>query len=248
MHPSGCRPLRRAHAAGSFYRDHITVPARRDREPRYCGRAFASTVFRIKRARFRRHPLRALADRLPPYRRRAHGAVQLALRAQARRHGCCCASRTPTASARPTAAIDAIIDGLTLARPRAGTATSSTSSRAPRGIARRPRACSRRAAPITATPRPQELEEMREEARARGPPAALRRPLARPRSGRGARRASKPVIRLRAPQDGRDRRRRQGAGHASPGPTRTSTTSCCCAPTARRPTCWPSWSTTTTWA
>ena len=29
------------------------------------------------------------------------------------RHACCCASRIPTASARPTAAVDAILDGLT---------------------------------------------------------------------------------------------------------------------------------------
>ena len=35
---------------------------------------------------------------------------------------------------------------------------------------------------------------------------------------------------------------------ASPGRTRTSTTWCCCAPTARRPTCSRSWSTITTWA
>src|SRR5581483_6878320 len=37
------------------------------------------------RAHVRRHPFRPLADRLPPYRRRAHGAVQLALRPPYRR-------------------------------------------------------------------------------------------------------------------------------------------------------------------
>ena len=47
------------------------------------------------------HPLRALADRLPAYRRRADGVVQLALRQALRRQRFCCASRTPTASARP---------------------------------------------------------------------------------------------------------------------------------------------------
>ena len=49
-----------------------------------------------------RHPLRALAHRLPAYRRRPHGAVQLALCPPPRRQVSCCASRIPTAPARPS--------------------------------------------------------------------------------------------------------------------------------------------------
>ena len=59
-----------------------------------------------------RHPLCALADRLPPHRRRPHRAVQLALCARSAAARCCCGSRTPTASARPSRAIAAILDGL----------------------------------------------------------------------------------------------------------------------------------------
>ena len=51
--------------------------------------------------RHRRHPLCPLAHRLSAHRRRAHRAVQLALCAPHRAARCCCASRTPTASARP---------------------------------------------------------------------------------------------------------------------------------------------------
>ena len=62
---------------------------------------------------------------------------------------------------------------------------------------------------------PDELEAMREQARAEKRSVRYRRPLARPRPGRGARRASPPVIRLQAPQKGATmiRRPRAGRGH-----------------------------------
>ena len=81
----------------------------------------------------------------------------------------------------------------------------------------------------------------------RGPLRPLRRPLARPRPVRGAgrRRAGRSASRRRSTA----RRWSTTACRAgSPSPTRISTTSSSCAPTARRPTCTPSSSTTTTWA
>ena len=48
--------------------------------------------------------LRPVAHRLPARRRRAHRALQLALRAEVRRRSSCCASRTPTRRAAPTRA------------------------------------------------------------------------------------------------------------------------------------------------
>ena len=76
---------------------------------------------------------------------------------------------------------------------------------------------------------------MRERSAGRGPADALRRPLARPRPGRGAggRAAVDPP---EGAARGRDRDRRPGAGRGAGRRTRSSTTWCCCAPTARRPT------------
>ena len=60
----------------------------------------------------RRYPLCPLAHRLPAHRRRPHRAVQLALCQAPSAARCCCASRTPTASARPSRRSTAILDGL----------------------------------------------------------------------------------------------------------------------------------------
>ena len=81
---------------------------------------------------------------------------------------------------------------------------------------------------------------------ARRPRQALRRPLARPRSERGAAGPSSPRSgsRRRSPAKPSSRIRSRAA---SSGRTRTSTISCCCAPTARRPTCSPLSSTITIW-
>ena len=185
-------------------------------------------------------------DRLPAHRRRAHGAVQLALRPPPRRQDAAAhrghrpraldrgGDRRRSSTASPGSA-------------STGTATPSTSSPAPRATARSPRACSPPAAPITATRRPQELEEMREAAQAEG------RPLRydgrwRDRDPAEAPAGVKPVIRLKAPSEGETVDRGPGPGPGACGRTRISTTSCCCARTARRPTCSPSSSTTTTWA
>ena len=161
---------------------------------------------------------------------------------------CCCASRTPTASARPTRRPTAILDGLTLARPRLGRRGRSTSSRARarhREVAEELRAHAAR--PITATRRPHELEAMRETARAEGrPPRYDGRWRDRdPVRGAGRRQAGDPP---QGAARGRDGRRRPGAGRRAFGRTRISTISSSCARTARRPTCSRSSSTTTTWA
>ncbi len=105
----------------------------------------------------------------------------------------------------------------------------------------------RRAAPIAATPRREELDEMRDEQRASGKPMRY--------DGRW---------RDRDPSEAPDRRalRRAAQGRADTArrsctmscwamcasPTTSSTTWCCCAPTARPPTCWRWWSTISTWA
>ena len=93
---------------------------------------------------------------------------------------------------------------------------------------------------------PEELDEMRDKARAEGRFAALRRPLARPRPVRGAAPAS-PVDPHQGAARRRDGGRRPRAGRVA-SPTRISTISSSCAPTARRPICSPSSSTITTWA
>ena len=56
--------------------------------------------FRLARNE-RRHTLRPLAHRLPPYWRRTHGAFQLAVRASAWAANICCGSKIPTGRGPP---------------------------------------------------------------------------------------------------------------------------------------------------
>ena len=175
----------------------------------------------------------------------AHGAVQLAL---------CQAARRQDAAAHRGHGPRALDRGRhrgdprrpDLARPRwDGDVGLPVRARRPAPRGGREPACAA-ARPITATPRQQELEEMREQARAEGRPMRYDGRW-RDRDPSEAPAGVKPVIRLKAPQEGEtvveDRSRA-----ASSGRTRISTISSCCARTARRPTCSPSWWTTTTWA
>ena len=93
---------------------------------------------RENHVRDRRHPLCPLAHRLPAHRRRAHGAVQLALCPPHRRHDAACASRTPTASARPKRPPPRSSTGCP-GWGFTGKASRSRSSSAARAIARWPR-------------------------------------------------------------------------------------------------------------
>ena len=68
---------------------------------RHATRSLENTARERKHDR-RRHPLRALAHRLPAYRRRAHRAVQLALSRAITAASSCCGSRIPTRRARPS--------------------------------------------------------------------------------------------------------------------------------------------------
>ena len=150
----------------------------------------------------RPHPLRPLPDRLPAYRRGAHGAVQLPVRPPPRRHSTCCASRTPTRTRAPrrrsTRSWKAS-PGSACRRDEAPVFQSTPRGAPCRGRARR---CSHRARPIAASATPEELTAMREQAAAEGRPPALRRPLARPRPGPRRRPTASPVIRLKAPLEG----------------------------------------------
>ncbi len=157
----------------------------------------------------RRHALRALAHRLPAYRRGPHGVVQLAL---------CPPHRRPDAAAHRGYRPRALHQGRhrrdprrpVLARPRLGRR---------RGLPVRPRRapprCGRGAA--GRGPRLPLLRHRRGtgadagDGPRRGPPAALRRPLARPRSLRGARRGQAGDPPARADR-GRDRGRGRRAG------------------------------------
>ena len=150
--------------------------------------------------RARRHPLRALAHRLSAYRRRPHGAVQLAVSRAGTAARCCCGSRIPTASAQPQAAIDAIIDGLTWLGldwdgeivyqfARAARHREVAEQLLAAGHAYR---CYRT---------PGELTAMREKARARGP-LQLYDGRWRDRDPTDAPAGVKPVIRLKAPLTG----------------------------------------------
>ena len=110
----------------------------------------------------RHRPLRAVADRVSAYRRRAHRAVQLAVRAPSRR-------QLPAAHRghRP-GALDPRGGGgdhrrPRLARPRLGRRDRPPIRRAPRATPRSRGNCSPRAAPIIAIARPAELEAMREQ-------------------------------------------------------------------------------------
>ena len=123
---------------------------------------------------------------------------------------CCCGSRTPTASARPPAAIDAILDGLTwLGLDWDGEIVFQFSRAARHREVAEQLLAAGKAYRCYASP--EELTAMREAARARGPLQALRRPLARPRSVRGAarRQAGDPP---QGAADRRDRDRGPGAG------------------------------------
>ena len=141
-------------------------------------------------------------------------------------------------------AVEAILDGLSWLG-LTGTARRSASFSAPSATRGR-RAASRVRRRLSLLRSPGRARADAREGAARRHAAALRRPLARPRSGRGARRRQA-RIRLRAAQ----RARRSSTTRCrakSCSPTRTSTTSCCCVRTAIRLTCSPSSSTITTWA
>ncbi len=136
-------------------------------------RAFALSPFsrqlwyRARDDRARRHPLCALAHRLPPYRGRPHGAVQLALCPPLRRQDAAAdRGHRPRALHRRRHQRHHRRPDLAGARP--GTASRCSSSRAPSATARWPSSCSPRARPIAATPRPEELTAMREAARKEG--------------------------------------------------------------------------------
>ena len=100
----GAHPSRARHHRGRqpqdpalpLQRPNRQGAARRKRRPRVLPRARFETPCIARNER--RHTLRPLADRLPPYRGRAHGAIQLAVR-QTWAANTCCGSRTPTAPA-----------------------------------------------------------------------------------------------------------------------------------------------------
>ena len=134
--------------------------------------------------RTRRHPLRPLAHRLPAYRRRPHRAVQLALCARPRRQDAAAdRGHRPRALDRGGDRRDPRRPDL--ARPRLGRRAVYQFSRAARHreVAEQLLAAGQ-AYRCYATP--EELDRDAREGARRGPPQALRRPLARPRSGRGA--------------------------------------------------------------
>ena len=148
-----------------------------------------------------RHPLRPLAHRLPAHRRRAHGAVQLALSPATPAARCCCASRTPTASARPKPPSQAILDGLTWLGLDWDGEPISQFERAARHARGRARSCCAAARPTTATPRPRNWTEMREKARAEGRPPRYDGRW-RDRDPSEAPAGVAPVIRIKAPREG----------------------------------------------
>ena len=92
---------------------------------------------------------------------------------------------------------------------------------------------------------PEELAEMREAARREGR-AKLYDSRWRDRDPGEAPQGVKPTIRLKAPLTGETVIDDQVQGRVV-WQNEISTIWCCCAPTARRPTCSPSWSTITTW-
>ena len=158
----------------------------------------------------------------------------------------CSGSRIPTRRARPSAAIDAILDGMHwLGLDWDGDAWFQSRIRQPprRGRARaarqRPRLSmlddARRSWPRSARRRRRERRPFRIDSPWRD-------------RGRRRRRTQPFVVRLKAPQRGRDGDRGPGPGRGSPSRTPSSTISSCSARTARRPTCSRWWSTITTWA
>ena len=108
-------------------------------------------------------------------------------------------------------------------------------------------AARRRAAPIAATPAWRSSRQMREKARLEGKPMRYdgrwrdRDPAEAPRRRQAGDPSARRARRARRSSTTRCRAR-------SSSPTRISTTSCCCARTAIRPTCSRSSSTITTWA
>ena len=192
-----------------------------------------------------RHSFRALPDRLPAYRRRAHRAVQLALRQALRR-------QVPAAHRghRPRALDRGGGRGdprrPQLARPRLGRRGGPPvrARRAPsRGGASN---CSPRAAPIAATRRPRNSTRCARSRALEGKPMRYDGRW-RDRDPAEAPPGVKPVIRLARARTARRSSTTRCRARSS-SPTRSSTISCCCAPTAIRPTCSRSSSTTTTWA
>ena len=138
-------------------------------------------------------------DRLPAHRGRAHGALQLGLHAPPRRRASCCASRTPTASARPPSP-----------RPPSSTACAWLGidwDEGPFRQSERARAAPRgdRGAARQGPRLPLHLHAARSSRRASRPPIAtgrevdLRRPL--PRRGHGPD-CGPHTVRLRVPAEG----------------------------------------------
>ena len=146
------------------------------------------------------------------------------------------------------AAIAAILDGLTWLGLDWDGEPVSQFARAPRHREVAEELVRTRQGLLAATRSAEELDRDARGGARRGPAAALRRPLARPRPVRGA----APASRRCDPHQGAARRRDGRATTACRATcasrTRSSTISSSCARTARRPTCTPSWSTTTTWA
>ena len=109
------------------------------------------------------------------------------------------------------AAVEAILDGLELARPRVGRRGGAASSRAPSAIARSRCNCSPSGGAYRCYASPEELDEMREKQRLEGKPMRYDGRW-RDRDPSEAPPGVAPVIRLKARAGRRDGRRRQGAG------------------------------------
>ena len=190
------------------------------------------------------HPFRAFADRLPAYRRRAHGFVQLALR-QAH-DGKFLLRIEDTDRERSTqAAVDAILDGLKWLGLNWDGEAISQFKRAERHreVAEQLLASGGAYRCYASV---EELEQMREKARLEGKPMRYdgrwrdRDPAEAPA---GVKPVDPPARRARRARPSSTTRCRA----RSSSPTRISTTSCFCARTAIRPTCSRSSSTITTW-
>ena len=190
-----------------------------------------------------RHPLRPFADRLSPHRRRPHRLVQLALCAPpwrqvpAAHRGHRQGPLHPGGDRRDPRRHD-------VARPRVG-------RRDLVPVAIRPASRRGRARAARARPRLSLLDDPGGAGRgARG--GAARTPAVPHRRSPWRDRDDGPadppfVVRLKAPRDGETAIDDQVQGRVTVQNAR-STISCCCAPTARRPTCSPWWSTIMTWA
>ena len=206
--------------------------------------AMARMVGEIARERKQcRHALRALAHRLPPYRRRAHGLVQLALRAPSRRQ-----VPAPDRGHRQ-GALDPARRSTRSSTACAG--SGSTGTARPISSPNSPPATPRSRAAARRRPRLSLLDD----ARRSWPRSARRRSASAARSAprspwRDPRRAPRRALRRAAEgaAGGRDRDRRPGSGPGRRSRMKSSTISSCSARTAARPTCSRWWSTITTWA